>query len=136
MFPGEICTAADLKSVLSTDANLTAYSCGRWAAVERKRVSARRQVRLERCPLERVRGRPTQSTVDEASHRCRFVGFNTLCAERARRAAERKRLLRGHDRAVRRRRAARGWIGTRGRPCWAGSVVVIRSPATASATTK
>ena len=38
------------------------------------------QVRLERCPLERCRGRPTQSTVDEASHRCRFVGFNTLCA--------------------------------------------------------
>ena len=39
---------------------------------------------MERCPLERVRGRPTQSTVDEANHRCRFVGFNTLCAERAR----------------------------------------------------
>ena len=82
LFPGEICTAADLKSVLSTDANLTAYSSDRWAAVERKR--ARRQVRLERCPLERVRGRSTQSTVDEANHRCRFVGFNTLCAERAR----------------------------------------------------
>ena len=78
LFPGEICTAADLKGVLSTDANLTAYSAGRWAAVERKR--ARRQVRLERCPLERVRGRPTQSTVGEADHRCRFVGFNTLCA--------------------------------------------------------
>jgi hypothetical protein len=82
LFPGEICTAADLKGVLSTDANLTAYSAGRWAAVERKR--ARRQVRLERCPLERVRGRPTQSTVGEANHRCSFVGFNTLCAERAR----------------------------------------------------
>ena len=50
--------------------------------MERKR--ARRQVQLERCPLGRVRGRPTQSSVDEASHRCRFVGFNTLCAERAR----------------------------------------------------
>ena len=82
LFPGEICTAADLKSVLSTDANLTVYSSDRWAAVERKR--ARRQVRLERCPLERVRGRPTQSTVGEANHRCSFVGFNTLCAERAR----------------------------------------------------
>ena len=67
--------------MLSTDANLTAYSSDRWAAVERKR--ARRQVRWT-LPLERVRGRPTQSTVDEASHRCSFVGFNTLCAERAR----------------------------------------------------
>ena len=31
LFPGETCTAADLKGALSTDANLTAYSARRWA---------------------------------------------------------------------------------------------------------
>lgn len=79
LFPGE--TATHLKAALLTDAALAAYAATLWNRVEHKR--SRRQVKLKRCPLERVRGRPTQSSVTD-DHRCRFVGFNTLCADRAR----------------------------------------------------
>ena len=125
LFPGEICTAADLKGVLSTDANLTAYSSGAGPPWNGNGPGARfdwNGAPSSACAAGR-RSRPSTKRVTGAAS-----WASTRCAQNGPGP-------RGTQESSSRSRSSGAWASS----SWAGSALssdATRSPATASATTR